>query len=309
MLENQRLLVELETAYTNMERILEESKREKAIAYNELQEKFEALENLYDQLSKKENMLIHMEKLSSIGQFITELIHELSSPLTAITLQAQLAVMKNVDEETTKQFKIVSEHAERMSNLLSRFKAMAYKGKEDFRLFDLNQNLAECVETIEIIKPKSVRIQLEVCEDNLPIKGDPYQINQIFLNLAKNAFDAMRNNGELLRIYTRKLKSKFIRETGEISHTFCQRPDEWKDILKRVSEFAVVYFNDQGSGIPEELMLEIFQPFFTTKERGKGTGLGLHISSDISLRHGGNLAVKSKVGKGTTFQLLLPIAP
>ena len=70
---------------------------------------------------------------------------------------------------------------------------------------------------------------------------------------------------------------------------------------------ALVGFIDQGVGMPDNLMKEIFQPFFTTKERDKGTGLGLSICRDITLRHGGNLTVESKMNKGTTFQLILPI--
>ncbi len=306
--ENQRLLSELELAYKSMEHIVEESNREKEIAYSELQNKFEALEQLYAQLSKKENMLIHMEKLSSIGQFITELIHELSSPLTAISLQSQLAVMKDISDEVKNQFKIISEHAERMSNLLSRFKAMAYKGKEDFIIFDLKDNLAECIGTIEIIKPKHITIKTELCEDKLPVKGDPYQTNQVYLNLSKNAFDAMKNNGKEFLVRLRKMSSKELQESNIFGDVYCQPQSDWYEILKNTAQFALAEFIDQGSGIPPEILKEIFQPFFTTKERGKGTGLGLHISSDISLRHGGNLAVKSKVGSGTTFQFILPIA-
>jgi signal transduction histidine kinase len=306
-MENQRLLNELESAYVKMERILEESNQEKKIAYSELQKKFDSLENLYQELSNKENLLIHMEKLSSIGQFITELIHELSSPLTAITLQTQLAALKEHPVGIKKQFKNVEEQAEKMSNLLNRFKSMAYKGKEAFKEFDLNQNVQECVETVEIIKPKSMNLKTEYCTAELPVKGDPYQTNQIFLNLAKNAFDAMEDFGNILWVKTHKLTSDNIFDSDLIGLSFCQPEEEWEKILAKSNQFALVEFQDTGSGIPDDIMCEIFQPFFTTKERGKGTGLGLAISRDIAVRHGGNLAVKSKLGEGTTFQFLLPL--
>lgn len=305
--ENKRLLNELESAYINMERILEEANREKEIAYKELQSKFDSLENLYQELSKKENLLIHMEKLSSIGQFITELIHELSSPLTAITLQTQLAAFKNNSEEVKDQFKNIEDQARKMSNLLNRFKSMAYKGKESFKEFDLNHNVKECVETVEIIKPKRMKIVTEYSTDTLPVFGDPYQTTQIFLNLAKNAFDAMEEGGEKLIVRIRRWDAAKIKSEGVMGQSFCQVKEDWEKILDNSKEIGMVEFQDEGCGIPAEIMEEIFQPFFTTKERGKGTGLGLAISRDIAYRHGGNLAVKSTVGEGTTFQFLMPL--
>jgi len=307
VMENQALLSELELAYTNMEMILEESSKEKKIAYDELQKKFEALEELYHELSKKENMLIHLEKLSSIGQFITELIHELRSPLTAISFHAQLGRMKEVPEDIKESYRVIENHVDGMSHLLDRFRAMAYKGKEDFQIFDLNRNVVKCLETIEIIKPKGMNIRLDLCDQQLMIKGDPYQINQIFLNLAKNAFDAMKDRGNEFTVKTEKIASKSLRESEKIGGTHCQQDKEWNKILNRTSHFAVAHFIDRGKGMPQALMKKIFEPFFTTKGRGEGTGLGLSICSDIALRHGGDLAVQSDEGKGCTFQFLIPL--
>lgn len=305
--ENQRLLQELENAYLNMEKLVESSDQEKRIAYEELQKKFDALENLYSELSEKENKLIHLEKLSSIGQFITELIHELSSPLTAISLQAQMALLKDVPEHLKPAFNVIVEHAERMSNLLGRFRAMAYKGREDFKIFDLNLSLKECLETIEIIKPKRMRMEVSLCPEKLPVNGDHFQTDQVFLNLAKNAFDAMKNQGQLLKVQTRTVSASFLREPGNLSGIYCQQEQDWQQILDKNSRFALIKFIDEGKGIEPEIRKNLFQPFFTTKERGKGTGLGLSISSDIIMRHNGNIAIHSEPGKGSTFQVLLPL--
>jgi signal transduction histidine kinase len=307
VLENRRLLNELESAYLKMEKILEQSNREKEIAYRELQRKFDSLENLYQELSKKENLLIHMEKLSSIGQFITELIHELNSPLTAISLQTQLASLNNPPEGIKKQFNTIKDQADKMSNLLNRFKSMAYKGREDFKEFDLNQNMKECLETVEIIKPKYMQLVTEYCDELLPVQGDPYQINQIFLNLSKNAFDAMESGGKELYVRSTRWELKKLDESGILGMSFDKEKQAWKKFIGSTDFVALVEFQDSGCGIPHEIMEEIFQPFFTTKERGKGTGLGLAISQDIAYRHGGKLLVKSKLSKGTTFQIILPI--
>lgn len=306
-LENNRLLKELELAYTHMEHILEESDQERQITYKELEKKLKLLENLYNELSNKENMLIHMEKLSSIGTFITEIVHELRNPLNAINIQAQLALMKDMPPDMQERFKIIDDNTKKMSNLLQRFRSMAYKGKEDFELFDLNKNVAQCLESIEIIKPGPISIEMELCDQRLFVKGDPYQTNQVFFNLAKNAFDAMMNYGTKLMIEIERVNSDFFHDSEQMNYVCCQEKNEWENILKKTINFALVEFVDQGVGMTEKVMNHIFQPFFTTKEHGKGTGLGLSICSDIALRHGGNLRVKSEVNKGTTFQFILPM--
>jgi len=305
--ENHKLLDELETAYKDMEVILEHSEREKQIIYQELQQKFDALKSLYDELSNKENMLIHLEKLSSVGQFIAELIHELSNPLTAISAQSELILMNNQDENLKIRLEQISSNSKRMGAILKRFKAMAYKSKENFQVFDLTKNLTECLATIELIKPRSVEINMEFGKTNLMVKGDPYQTSQIFLNMAKNAFDAMSSQGSILTVCSDSINSDRIINSEIIGRYYCQPKEKWQKLLKLYDNFALVSFKDQGTGIPEEIISGIFNPFFTTKDRDKGTGLGLSISSDIAIRHNGNIAVKSDWGTGTTFQILIPI--
>ena len=181
VLENRRLLNELETAYLKMEKILEQTNREKEIAYRELQRKFDSLENLYQELSKKENLLIHMEKLSSIGQFISEIIHELNNPLAAISGLTDLVLMdESLSEKTRERLSKIPIQVKRMNNYLTRFKGMAYKGKEDFTEFDLNDCLKEFLATLEIISPKKIVINSEICDAELIVNGDRYQLVQIF---------------------------------------------------------------------------------------------------------------------------------
>lgn len=305
--ENHRLLSELEVAYKNMELILEQSAREKEIAYQELQEKFDALESLYRELSKKENLLIHLEKLSSIGQFIAEIIHELQSPLTAISAHAELALMLEPVDDVRREIGEISEQVMRMSGYLHRFKAMAYKSSESFDLFDLGETLADGVTTIDIIKPAEIKVEVRFPETVLTVNGDPYQVGQIFLNLAKNAFDAMHVHGSCLRIQARQVSSSWIRQSDEVGAVHCSGDAAWAQILDRHDSFALIEFIDDGPGIHPDCLDDVFQAFYTTKDRGKGTGLGLSISSDIAKRHEGDIALKSVLGEGTTFQLLLPL--
>jgi len=306
--ENKLLLSELEEAYKNMELILEQSSREKELAYDALQQKFQTLEDLYAEMTNKENLLIHLEKLSSIGQFIAEIVHELNNPLTVISMQADVAMMMAESEPLKKQISKIPPQVARMINLLDRFRKMAYKSEEEFCLFNLNESLRDCLNTINIIKPKKIEMISEFCENDLIITGDPYQVNQIFLNLAKNAFDAMIDKGKHIEIKTQKVSSEWLLSKNINEHIYCQDSEVWNGLLKDTEHFALAEFSDDGPGIGANLLKDVFKAFFTTKDRTKGTGLGLSISSDIVVRHHGNLVVQSKVGEGTTFQLLLPIS-
>ena len=145
------------------------------------------------------------------------------------------------------------------------------------------------------------------CDEKLFIKGDPYQTNQIFLNLAKNAFDAIKNHGNLLKISSKLVTSDWIKIDENIGKDYCHSEEKWEKVLNDNNEFALIEFEDNGKGIAERDLKNVFQAFYTTKGRDKGTGLGLSISSDIAKRHGGNIAVKSIEGEWTTFQILIPL--
>jgi signal transduction histidine kinase len=306
--ENKLLLEELETAYKNMTIILEQSKAEMDIAYKELDERYQALENLYSQLSKKENMLIHMEKLSSIGQFITEIIHELNNPLTVISGMTDLVLMDPaLPKEMAAKLNKIPKQVTLMTNYLSRFKSMAYKGKEDFTCFNLNESLEEFIATIAIIRPKSITIQSELCSDKLFVNGDKYQLMQIYLNLAKNAFDAMESKGKSFTISSQYVTKNWVIEENNMSSISSISDQKWNKILKENNEFAFLEFKDDGSGIPKDIITNIFDAFFTTKGRGKGTGLGLSIATDITERHNASLGIKSIMNEGTTFQFIIPL--
>ncbi len=305
--ENKLLLNELEVTYKNLEEVLEQTSNEKKIAYQELEKNFKTLEQSYKELSKKENLLVHLEKLSSIGQFISEIVHELKNPLTLIFSHNEMVLMMEPKEEIRKELQQISKHVMRMSGYLNRFRNMAYKGQEDFSIYDLNNNLSECLSTIELINPSGVKVQVNLCAGELLINGDQYQTNQIFLNLAKNAFDATKSVGDLLQVSSRPVTVDWIKKGRNVGKNFCLSEKKWQKILTEVHDFVLIEFEDNGGGISKENLKNLFNAFFTTKDRSKGTGLGLSISSDIVRRHNGNIAVKSVVGEGTTFQILFPL--
>ena len=306
--ENKALLEELATTYKSMEQILVQSANEKEIAYQELDKKYKVLAQTYQELTKKENMLVHLDKLSSIGQFITEIVHELRNPLTVISGIIELIMLQNIDKDLKDRLDKIPEQVERMASYLERIKAMAYKSREDFKHFNLNENLSEFLTTIELIKPKNIIIKKNLDIRKMAIHGDPYQITQIYLNVAKNAFDAMSDSNATLEVQSKYLTKKDIEKNNIFGSTSCQDENIWNKIMDEYQEYGLVEFKDNGTGIAEELKSNIFRAFFTTKERGKGTGLGLSISSDIAKRHNANLSVKSELGVGTKIQLVIPLS-
>lgn len=122
------------------------------------------------------------------------------------------------------------------------------------------------------------RVEILIPEDLPAVHGDPGALNQVFLNLLKNAAEAMIGRGGVI----------CVRASVE-------------------SGFVHLRFEDQGAGISPDTMSKLFQPFFTTREAGRGTGLGLSISRQIAHAHGGDLRVESQLGVGTTFTLTVPI--
>ena len=306
--ENKALLSELETAYTNMQAVLEQTAKEKEIAYAELEQKFQALEKIYSELSKKENMLIHLEKLSAVGQFITEIIHEISSPLTSIMGNAELIKFNNPPDGIRSRVDQILLEIDRMNVYLKRFRDMSYRGLEDFRKFDINENLTECLATVEIIKPRKVSLRQALSDEPLFVLGDPFQTNQIFLNLAKNAFEAISGDEGEIFFESRLVSRGFIEDPDQFSPYYCQTVENWRKMLITHNEFVLVEISDNGEGVADSELQTLFEPYYSSKSSEDGMGLGLSISADIAKRHNGNIAVKSVPGTGTCFQVALPLS-
>jgi two-component system NtrC family sensor kinase len=144
---------------------------------------------------------------------------------------------------------------------------------------NLNEAIRETIAFLNSdIYTKSARLDLNLAEDLPVIRSDKIQLEKVFLNLIKNAVDA-------------------INEGGEITVTTSRKD----------AEAVQVFISDNGPGIAKDKLKQIFEPFFTTKERGKGTGLGLFVSHAILRKLGGRIQVQSETGKGTTFILDIPI--
>ena len=168
------------------------------------------------------------------------------------------------------------------------------KTKADTRLVDLNHQVREVTELIRRTIPRMIRIELQLSSDLHAVQADPVQVEQVVMNLAVNARDAMPEGGVL----TIETGNEFIDEF------YCRvRPE--------ASAGAHVYLSvsDTGHGIPPEKLSRIYEPFYSTKAVGKGTGLGLSVVYGIVKDHNGWITCTSEPGRGTTFKIYFPASP
>jgi signal transduction histidine kinase len=234
------------------------------------------------------------DRLAALGEMAAGLAHEIRNPLGAIKGAAQLLVGPDgrirhdeagAPAEVGEFLGIIVEEVNRLNRVVSQFLdyARPYKVAENAEI-DLNDVVKKTLTLLERQEAASqVKIELELDAELPPVRGDPEQLRQVFLNLGINGMQAMGHNGGALTITTRT-----------------RRPGRDR------AQLVEVIFADTGPGIPRDQLRHLFIPFFTTKD--KGTGLGLPISQRIVAHHGGAIEVRSMVGRGTQFSVVLPVA-
>ncbi|MHC0068085.1 PAS domain S-box protein [Nostoc sp. UIC 10890] len=243
-----------------------------------------------------EQQFYRAQRLESIGTLASGIAHDLNNVFTPIIMISQVLPLrcKNVDTQTQELFKILETSSKRGADLIKQILTFA-RGTEGKRiLLQPGHLLKELVKVIKQTFLQSIEIVANIPTNTLwMVQADPTQLEQVFMNLAVNARDAMPNGGTL----TITAKNRIIDSTYARMHLEAQ-----------AGSYIVVTISDTGTGIPPEIEERIFEPFFTTKEVGKGTGLGLSTVSGIVKNHGGFIEVATRVGKGTKFQIFLPKA-
>lgn len=302
--QNRHLLGELENAYRQLAEVFERANLEKNLAYQELQNKLTALERLYADKMRQENLLVHLQKLSSIGQFMAEIIHEMRNPLTAISAHADILLMNGLPANQAQHAQAILQLVNTTSHHLNKFMNMAHGEEAQFTIFDAGECLAEVIEMVGLLKPKEIELAYIPCDRDLPVWGDPEQLSQIVLNISRNAFEALKRHGSWYRIEVQQVLAKDLRPPDAVH---VQSDTNWQMITELSRRFACITFRDNAGGIPAELMPRLFEAFFTTKSKSDGTGLGLYIVADIVKRFNGDLFVESQKNAGTTITLYLPI--
>ena len=243
-----------------------------------------AMNQMMIQLAHRHELLVKAHKLKAVGTLTAGVAHELNNPinnimLTAASLQEDYGELDEGDRlDMVNDLVGESERAQKIVRNLLDF------ARESNIESDAIDPLRLVEETLQLatnqIKLAKVKVRGEIDENTPTVHGDFQQLTQVLLNIVLNALDAMPEGGTL---------------TISLSRV-------------RSGDFVSIEVTDTGSGIPDHLLGNVFDPFFTTKPGAKGTGLGLSVSLGIIQQHGGDIRVRSEVGAGTTFTVLLPVA-
>lgn len=241
-----------------------------------------------------EDQLRHAQKMDAIGQLAGGVAHDFNNILTAVIGYASIMHIKlPTDSPLKKNAEQIMETAERGAKLTQGLLAFSRKQVSHPRVIDLNEILRRIKELLLRLIDENTALALECAPQSLPIIADSVEIEQVLMNLATNARDALQKNGRItISTTVIILDSAFAQSHGIVTP----------------GEYALLTFADNGQGMDEEVIQRIYEPFYTTKEVGKGTGLGLSIVYGIVKKHQGYIFCQSSSGSGTTFQLYFPLA-
>jgi two-component system NtrC family sensor kinase len=239
------------------------------------------------ELKRAHDHVLHVEKMASVGKMAAVVAHEVNNPLSGILTYAKLLqkwvasgrAEHEKQEEALQCLELIASESRRCGELVKNLLTLSRTAPMNVQSTDLHVVIDRCLllvrHQLELV---GIQLQLNLAEDLPRVPCDPAQMEQVFLALIMNAIDAMPRGGNL-----------------------------WIETLPSNDEFEItIQVRDDGAGIAPDVLPQIFEPFLTTKESGRGVGLGLAISRGIVERHHGRIDVESELGRGTTFSVTLP---
>jgi signal transduction histidine kinase/NAD-dependent dihydropyrimidine dehydrogenase PreA subunit len=247
----------------------------------ELETTLGKLQLSHRELASAQNRLIQTERLASMGQISAGVAHEINNPLSTILLYSHMLLKKHQEHDPeSEDLQMIVNEATRCRYIMRGLLDFARQSRVVKAPADLGSLIRDVVENMSLkIQGAGVVVRCEVAE-NLPIIHlDAEQIRQMLTNLVQNGLDAVNGSGEVV-------------VSAELAAS-----EDW----------AVIRVRDTGNGMPQEVLSQLFTPFFTTKQLGKGTGMGLSIVYGVVKMHSGDISVDSAVGKGTSFHIRLPL--
>ena len=222
--------------------------------------------------------LTKYERLAAAGQLAAQFAHEVGTPLNLISGHVQLLMARSPDEKTHERLHLIASQIARIEKIVRGMLDATRRPQLTLVSTDLNAFLQRIFEiTAPTLAAREVALKVELDETDPDVMGDNEQLQQVFINLINNSLDAMPEGGELY----------FSTST--------------------INDFAIITCRDTGTGISAEVRERIFDPLFTTKLDGRGSGLGLTVVHKIMQEHGGQITLKSEAGHGAEFQISLPL--
>ena len=243
-------------------------------------------------LKSLELQFVQSQKMQAIGQLAGGVAHDFNNLLTAISGHCDLLLLRHgVDDPTYPDLMQISQNANRAAALVGQL--LAYSRKQMLRLeiMSLRDMLSDVTHLLNRLVGEKVVLTLDHDPDLWSVRADKRQLEQVLMNLVVNARDAMPDGGEVvIRTKNCLLEAPLKRDRAEVAP----------------GRYVVVSVEDQGIGIPEDFIDKVFEPFYTSKKQGEGTGLGLSTAYGIVKQTGGFIFVDSARDQGTCFQIYLP---
>jgi PAS domain S-box-containing protein len=232
------------------------------------------------------------QKMEAVGRLAGGIAHDFNNMLTVIAGYGEV-LLESVDDDLKQDVEYICDAARRSAGLTRQLLAFSRRQVLTPKVLDLAKLLTSQEPMLRPLIGEDISVQYEIASGVGPIKADPGQIEQAIMNLVINARDAMPNGGNLT----------FMVRNADLCDA-----DDAAPLGLRPGAYVCLSVTDDGRGMPKEMVARVLEPFFTTKDEGQGTGLGLATVHGITLQSGGNVAIKSEPGKGTTVELYLPAA-
>jgi len=274
-----------EERYRQLSETLEERVAERT---RELSEANRLLQEAAAERQRAQATLHQSQKMEAVGQLASGIAHDFNNLLTAVLGNLELVEARLMDDNLRRLVQAASRAAMRGARLNEQILAFSRKQHLAPRPVDLNALVAEMSELLRRTLGGTVEVKTAIAADLWPALVDATQIELVILNLAINARDAMPDGGTV-RISTRKAE-----------------PSEAKAVGLPPGDYVCVAVADSGIGMPASVLARACEPFFTTKGPGKGSGLGLSQAFGLARQSGGEIAISSTVGEGTTVEIYLP---
>ena len=241
-----------------------------------------------EEKERTQQMLIQTESLAAIGQLVAGIAHELNNPLSSASslIQTDIELIneqqekRSIDDEVLKDLEFSLKELKRAETIVKSVLGLSRQTQTYVEDVDINAVIEDALRVLHNqYKHTGVIIEKDY-EENLPrVNGNFANLGQVFINIIKNALQALPDGKGTIFL---------------------------KTMYKEDTDIVTIECRDTGEGIPTEVIKDIFKPFFTTKDVGTGTGLGLYMSHEIIKKHEGLISVSSKQGQGTTFTIDLP---
>ncbi len=250
------------------------------------------LKKAEEEMASLQEQFRQSQKMEAIGRLAGGIAHDFNNLLTIIKGYSQLSLMELTEDHPLKgSIEEISKASDRASGLTRQLLAFSRRQILEVKVLDFNALLRDLEKMLHRILGEDIELATFLSEDLARVKADPGQIEQVIMNLAVNARDAMSSGGKL----TIETKNVELDQEYARSH-----------VGSKPGHYVMISASDTGVGMPSEIKERIFEPFFTTKEKGKGTGLGLSTVYGIVKQSKGNIWVYSEPGYGTTFKIYLP---